>query len=132
MPSPHILVVDDDPPVLNVIARMLKKSGYQVTATDRGLKVLEICRRQNIGLLLLDYRLFDVHSLDLLQQVRAEGFTFPVLLISGLGQMLSYVLKNEQDLKPLYTLDKPFTHEELEEAVQKILASEAQEKQTHP
>lgn len=82
----RVLVIDDEADVRSVVARALKADGQTVsTAAD-----IEAARErvsEGTDLIVLDLRLPDGFGLDLCRELRAEGATVPILLLTALSQV---------------------------------------------
>ena len=57
---PHILVVDDELSMRELLEYMLTKEGYQVTCAEDGQGAIELLEKNNFDLLLCDIRLGDM------------------------------------------------------------------------
>jgi len=81
----RILIVDDEPETVRILAVMLGMKGYDVVKAFRGLQALEIIARQPPDLVLLDVMLPDVDGIGVLRRLRSAPATrdLPVLLISA-------------------------------------------------
>ncbi len=79
-----ILLADDDRDIAELVKLHLEKSGYQVTAVGRGVEVLEMARRHNPDLIILDILLPDMDGLAVLETLKSEPATadIPVLMLS--------------------------------------------------
>lgn len=64
-----ILVVDDDPAALEVIANLLNKEGYKVDTAENGADALNKMKDKYYSLVLVDRRLPDIDGVDLLKQI---------------------------------------------------------------
>jgi len=86
MDMTKILVADDDPVSLKVIAALLKRDGYDPVTTDSGRAAAEMVRTDpSIELLLLDVVMPDVDGITLCRELKEDPQTahVPVILISG-------------------------------------------------
>ena len=114
-----ILVVDDAPETLEVLERNLASRGYQVytaSGVDEALRVLEA---QAIDLVITDYKMPRVSGLDLVRHVRENLTDTEVMMITGyasIGGAVEAVKYGAEDY-----LAKPFTDEELSDAVEHAL-----------
>ena len=86
METMRVLVIDDEDEVRSVIARALRADGHAVaTACD-----LESARErvvQGTDLIVLDLRLPDGFGLELCRELRGDGATVPILLLTALSQV---------------------------------------------
>lgn len=82
----RVLVADDEAEVRSVVARALRADGHAVTTAED----LQAARRrvsEGIDLLVLDLRLADGFGLELCRELRAEGASIPILLLTALSQV---------------------------------------------
>ncbi len=82
---PHILVVDDDPSILQLLDVSLTDAGHRVTVLPDGDRVIDTVAQQDIDGVVLDVMLPRVNGLELLARLRASdaGRDVPVLLLTG-------------------------------------------------
>ncbi|MCP9968494.1 response regulator transcription factor [Actinomadura madurae] len=78
----RVLVVDDDPRLVKVVANLLRKHEFQVESVPNGELGRQALRRGDIDLALLDVNLPDVNGLSLIFQLREEGNTTPIILLT--------------------------------------------------
>src|SRR5210317_1164170 len=81
--APHILVVDDELSMREVLEYMLNKEGYQVTCADKGVNAIALLEKQHFALMLCDIRLGDISGLDVLQASKKASQDTVVILISA-------------------------------------------------
>ena len=81
-----MLVIDDEEDVRSVVARALKADGHAV-ATAEDLATARERIVEGTDLLVLDLRLPDGFGLDLCRELRAEGGTVPILLLTALSKV---------------------------------------------
>ena len=114
-----VVVVDDEPAVLNVVARMVERLGYHAVTALQGKEALRIIEEQNIELLLLDVMLKDMTIAELVN--RAHTFHGPrqIVLMSGHFQQLEIRLGPAMPF-----LQKPFTIQELKSALDQVQTQE--------
>lgn len=81
-----IFVVDDDLLVANFVAgKLLPRLGYKTLVANDGKTALEMVKRNNIALMLLDLELPDMTGLDLLRQLVRDGYYVPTIMVTGQG-----------------------------------------------
>ena len=81
-PAPHVLVVDDEPIVRDVLTRYLTRAGYQVSDAGDGAQALEAISAGHPDVVLLDLMLPRVNGLDVLRTVRRDS-DVPVIVLSA-------------------------------------------------
>jgi DNA-binding NtrC family response regulator len=84
MANEQILIVDDDPQVLGLLAQFLKEDGYRPLVAACAMDSLPIIRRENPAVILLDVRLPDANGVEFLtQQLLPELGEHRVIVMSG-------------------------------------------------
>jgi DNA-binding NtrC family response regulator len=119
----HILVIDDESILLDLISRTLRMEGHTVTAVSDPLAAIDSARTGTppIDLLLTDVNMRPVSGPELVQRLTAAGFTAPVLFMSGYPTFASAFAGSRNACA---VIDKPFTIGELRLVVARILESE--------
>ena len=80
MPSAKILVIDDEPGILNLVTSYLKADGYEVYTAADGLSGLKAARTFEPDLVILDIMLPGLDGLELLARLRRESDVYVILL----------------------------------------------------
>ncbi len=70
-PGTTVLVVEDEPPILDMLAMALAFVGYDVHRAARGTEALSVARQHRIDLVLLDVMLPDTDGFELLRRLRS-------------------------------------------------------------
>jgi two-component system response regulator QseB len=109
--TPRILVVEDDPRLLNMLTDLLMSEGYSVTTARDGQRALHLGLTEEFDNLLLDRGLPVVDGLDLLNKLRRAGVQTPALVLSALGNPADRVEGLDRGAEDY--LAKPFDIEEL-------------------
>ena len=81
----RILVVEDEPDAAAVLAKGLREHAYAVDIAEDGDAALEQVGVNDYDLVILDVLLPGINGLDLCRQLRAEGSTVPVLMLTARG-----------------------------------------------
>ncbi len=102
----QLLVVEDNPPTLKLLAFMLQNEGYTVHAASNGISALELLKNELIDLIILDLMLPDMSGIDICRHIRKEGFSLPVLVLSALDTRATKVEALNQGADDYMT--KPF------------------------
>src|SRR6202795_5309010 len=101
-----ILLVDEDPGVLDVVAFMLRREGFEVDEERDGTAALEAARGRNYDIVILDVMLPGVSGTDVCRKLRAES-DVPILMLTARDAELDRVLGLELGADDYVT--KPFS-----------------------
>jgi two-component system, chemotaxis family, chemotaxis protein CheY len=87
MPHPLVLVVDDDPDILDAICDILDGEGYRVVRARNGLEALQQLDGERPAIILLDLMMPVMDGLAFAQALRARGLDreIPIVVISADG-----------------------------------------------
>ncbi|MGB9903891.1 MAG: sigma-54-dependent transcriptional regulator, partial [Desulfotomaculales bacterium] len=80
-----ILVIDDEPGVLEALSDVLTDNGYRVEGAASGGEGLEKIEKINPDAVLLDIRMPDIDGLKVLELVKRQGERTPIILITAYG-----------------------------------------------
>ena len=84
MPSGHILVVDDEPDIRNLVKEILEDEGFEVSVADGGEAARQARRMRRPDLILLDIWMDDVDGITLLREWSEGGsLPCPIIIMSG-------------------------------------------------
>ncbi|RYZ09590.1 MAG: response regulator transcription factor [Myxococcales bacterium] len=114
----HILLVDDEKRIREVVEYALIKAGYRVTALCEGEPALDLLRSDPADLVVLDIGLPGIDGLELCKRIRAQGPT-PVLFLSARADEVDRIVGLE--LGGDDYLVKPFSPRELTARVRAVL-----------
>jgi DNA-binding response OmpR family regulator len=80
-----VLVVDDDPPTVDLLCRLLTKASYAVETAASGTAALARIERGGIDVVLLDLMLPDLNGIELCRRVRAQEDRahLPIIMLTG-------------------------------------------------
>jgi DNA-binding response OmpR family regulator len=107
----RILVVDDDPGVLEVVSYSLRGEGFEVETTTDGAAALERAMEEPYDLLILDLMLPGMSGTEVCRQLRGERRRMPILMLTAKDAELDRVLGLELGADDYVT--KPFSQAEL-------------------
>jgi DNA-binding response OmpR family regulator len=107
---PHVLVVDDDPAVRDLLAAYLGENDLRVTAVNSGRALDEVLAREIVDCLVLDLRLPGEDGLSIARRLR-EGSLLPILMLTGRADEADRVMGLELGADDYLT--KPFSPREL-------------------
>ena len=112
-----ILVVDDEADVRNYITSVLKKAGYETVTAENGLQGLEVAKKEQPDLVILDLMMPKQTGTDFYRKLsRSKDLKdTPVIVVSGLtGRHLAAK-------EPVAVFDKPIDRDDFLAAVEKAL-----------
>jgi DNA-binding response OmpR family regulator len=81
----HILVVDDESDVRELLSKFLTRRGYEVNTASDGLAAIEAIRDSRPDIVLLDIRLPKIDGLSVLQKLRDESENVAIITMSGIA-----------------------------------------------
>ncbi|HEY5656792.1 MAG TPA: response regulator [Myxococcota bacterium] len=119
--APRILVVDDEPDLLELVRVNLAQSGYAVETAESGREALERLRRSPPDLVVLDLMLPDVSGTEICRQVRADSrlAQLPIIMLTARADEVDRVVGLELGADDYVT--KPFSPRELALRVRAVL-----------
>lgn len=82
-PRAHVLVVDDEPLVVEAIERTLRSYGYAISVAYSGREALQILAQQRVDLCLSDLHMPDIGGKVLARQVRQQYPEIPIVIMTG-------------------------------------------------
>ncbi|HAF30244.1 MAG TPA: hypothetical protein DCG75_14475 [Bacteroidales bacterium] len=80
-----ILVVEDDVGLQYLIKSKLENENYEILTAVSGADAIEQIKKQDIFLMLLDYKLADITGKELLQKLNEENIEIPFIFMTGFG-----------------------------------------------
>jgi two-component system response regulator PilR (NtrC family) len=116
---PHILVVDDDLSMRELLEYMLTKEGYKVTCAQNGRGAIALLEKENVDLLLCDIRLGDITGLDVLRASKKTNPDTVVIMISAYATTETAVEAMHEGAYDY--VPKPFDKDELMQTIAKAL-----------
>jgi DNA-binding response OmpR family regulator len=118
MSGETILVVDDEPTIVEVVELYLRREGFQVVTAVDGAAALAAVERARPALVVLDLMLPGLTGLEVLRRLRAAG-NLPVILLTARGEEADRVVGLELGADDYVT--KPFSNRELVARVKAVL-----------
>ena len=107
----HLLIVDDEANTLASLSRAFRLAGHESTVCDNSTRALELARSQHFDLILSDVVMPVKDGLSLLQDLKSQGVTTPVVIMSGQAHIEMAVRATR--LGALDFLEKPISTEKL-------------------
>jgi len=118
-PAPtHILVVDDDPSIRQMVVDYLGDNEMQVTALASGNDIARVTGQKMIDLLILDLKLPGENGMDIARRIRADS-NMPIIMLTGCKEEADRVMALELGADDYLT--KPFSPRELLARIRALL-----------
>jgi DNA-binding response OmpR family regulator len=116
--QPHILVVDDDLALRNLLQRYLQENDFAVTAVADGVTMDQALKRETPDLVILDLMLPGEDGLSLARRLRTQG-NLPIIILSARGEEVDRIVGLEIGADDY--LAKPFNPRELLARIRSVL-----------
>jgi len=116
--APHVLAVDDDPAIREVIAEYLAANDLRVTTVATGEEMTRVLSEQAIDVVVLDLRLQGEDGMELAKKIRADS-AVPIIMVTGKMEEADRVMGLELGADDYVT--KPFSPRELLARVRAVL-----------
>ena len=116
-----VLVVDDELSIVEVLKTVLKRNGYEVTATDNGAGALEILKAEKFELMISDIRMKPMDGLELLVKAREIQPSLSVIMMTAYATIETAVETMKAGAYDYVC--KPFKIDELLLTVERAIAS---------
>ena len=116
---PHILIVDDELSMRELLELLLKREGYKVSCAENGRKAISLLKKTDFDLLLCDIRLGDITGLDVLRAAKKQNQNTIVIMISAYATTETAVEAMNDGAYDY--IPKPFNNNELKATIAKAL-----------
>ncbi len=116
--SVHVLAIDDDPSVRQMIADYLSDNDIRVTAAGSGKEIAVVMARDTVDLLILDLKMPGEDGMQIARQLRAES-DVPIIILTGRKDEADRVMGLELGADDYLT--KPFSPRELLARIRALL-----------
>ena len=85
--SPSILIVDDEPHSLFGLSEILTEEGFYTLTAESGKEALEKLEKESVHLVITDEKMPDLTGMELLSEIKRNGYDIPVVLITAYGSV---------------------------------------------
>jgi len=117
--TPHILVVDDELSMRELLEVMLTKEGYEVSCAENGSKAISMIEKTDYDLLLCDIRLGDISGIEVIKALKNQNQNTVIIMISAYATTEAAVEAMNQGAYDF--VPKPFDNEELKQTIKQAL-----------
>lgn len=125
----HLLVVDDDSRMLDMLRLHLEEAGYRVTTADEGAAALEALSRTEVDLVLSDVCMPGLDGVALMEEIEARKPDTPVVLMTAFGTVASAVEAMRRGAADY--VSKPFRMDEIRLTIQRALEQQRLRDEVH-
>ncbi|NJO67592.1 MAG: response regulator [Rhodospirillales bacterium] len=116
--APHILIVDDDQDIRDLLGRFLTKHGYRVSQAMNGREMQKALDDRAIDLIVLDVMMPGDDGLALCRRLRA-GSSIPIIMLTAMGEEIDRIVGLEMGADDY--MAKPFNPRELLARIKAVL-----------
>jgi two-component system, OmpR family, response regulator len=116
-----VLIVDDDPDMVEIIHQFLTDEGYATIQAMGGKECLAILKKQLPDLILLDVLMQPMSGWETLEQIKNDPITKPIPVLMLTGKRLTSKEAKQYNICIDDYITKPFKHEEIFAAIDNIL-----------
>jgi DNA-binding response OmpR family regulator len=118
-----ILLIDDDPQILDLLMELLSEDGHECVCAKNGLAGFKALQQGAIDLVVTDLIMPEAEGIETIMRIRTEGYTVPILAISGgIPKVPGSYLPMAERLGADRTLAKPFDLTVFKRNVDELLA----------
>jgi two-component system OmpR family response regulator/two-component system phosphate regulon response regulator OmpR len=118
-PNHHLLVVDDDARLRDLLTRYLSEQGFDVKAVANGQQMDKIRAREHFHLLILDLMMPGEDGLTICRRLRGTGDKTPIIMLTAKGDEIDRIIGLEMGADDY--LPKPFNPRELLARIHAVL-----------
>jgi len=114
-----IMIVDDSAFMRTILKKIVSGSGAQILEAEDGKQAVELYKKENPALTLMDIVMPNLSGVDALKQIRAMDPNARIVMVSAAGQEL--IIKEAIDGGAYDFIVKPFKEEQIQEIITKAL-----------
>jgi CheY-like chemotaxis protein len=126
----RILVVDDEQPVREALAALLRQSGYRVVVAESGHVAVEAIEAFTFDFIIVDIFMPEMNGLETIKVFRSNAPRVPIIAMSGYAAGSGFVDNDffctAMDYGATCCLRKPFSREQVLDAIEFCRASKSQ------
>jgi two-component system OmpR family response regulator len=82
-PEARLLVVDDEPNILELLSASLRYAGFEVATAPNGAQAIKVAKQFRPDLVVLDVMMPDLDGFAVVRRLRSDGMTVPVLFLTA-------------------------------------------------
>jgi PAS domain S-box-containing protein len=114
----HVLLADDDRPIIDIMSRGLGSKGFRITTANDGAIALAKIRREVPDVVVMDLEMPNIDGAELLKQIRQNWGLLPVILHTGFPH--AEIMRRAMEFSPFTVLAKPCGLDQLVETIRSL------------
>jgi CheY-like chemotaxis protein len=114
----HVLVVDDQEVILEILARTIRRQGHDVTSAVNGQEALGKIEEKTPDLIVSDIKMPVMDGLELLKEVRQQHPKLPVILITGYVEQ--FTVEGAIEMGASAFITKPFKNVDIANTLNRL------------
>ncbi len=119
MKNIKVLIIDDDPAMLDLTRYHLMEQGYDVTAASTGTEALRLAGEQSFDLAITDLQLPDIDGITVVRELKAIAPALEIIMVTGFSSMSKAIEATKAGA--FHFVEKPIEFEELLALLEKAL-----------
>ena len=118
-----ILIVDDDPDIVDAIQLFLKKEGHEVASAASRSEGMQMVRQFGPDMLILDCMMESVDAgMVMARELRSQSFSAPILMLTSIGKVLGQDFGRDDEILPVDEfVEKPIEPRVLLDKISELL-----------
>lgn len=117
-----ILIIDDEPPILLMLKKMLERVGYEIEIATSGVEGIKLFKESGADLVITDILMPEKEGLETIREMRRIKSDLKIIAMSGGGKVsAANYLQIARIFGAAKSIAKPFTQKEMVSAVQSLL-----------
>lgn len=117
--QPKVLIVDDEAPLVRMLAAHLTEMGYRVVSASDGVEAMRVVKEESPDVVLCDIVMPDIDGIEVLRQVKQTYPRLPVIMMTGYAErdnLDACIVAGAEDY-----LSKPFNHDTLRDVLSRAV-----------
>jgi two-component system, NtrC family, response regulator len=131
MENPEILIIEDEPNIRNILAKILTLEGYTVYTAENGMKGLHLAKEKQVSVVITDVKLPDINGIELVEKIKTEKSSVEVIVLTAYGNVIDavkamkfgafdYLRKGEDDDKIPFVVKRAIEKKNLTKRVKQL------------
>ena len=115
-----ILIVDDDWEMRSIEKTIIADiDDFEIIEASNGKEAVDLLQYKAVDLLITDICMPEMNGIELVEKLRASGFSIPIVVVSGTIDTYTHNILRTQ--KQIQFIEKPFSMDRLSNLVQKLV-----------